>query len=158
MEFVPPDCPVEPAGYLKTFSKTLTTVKRLNHHLYRSERITTLRKRLSCYTLKIALSDVHRDSFSEVSRMDSSIVIFHHKIELAGASRIRRSLMIRVGRLTGIFYRFASCSTAKLAKFLRDFSESPGPDDFSSKRKGRVRARGLNQSLLHLEAGGKTQF
>lgn len=29
----------------------------------------------------------------------------------------------------------------------------------SSKRKGRVRARpGLNQSLLHLEAGGKTQF
>jgi hypothetical protein len=43
-----------------------------------------------------------------------------------------------------------------MAKFPRDLSV---PGDLPSKRKGRAGALGgLNQSLLHLEAGGKTQF
>jgi len=52
MEFVPPDCPVEPAGYLKTFSKTLATMKRLNHRLYHSERITVTKKETDCVLKK----------------------------------------------------------------------------------------------------------
>lgn len=59
MEFVPPDCPVEPAGYLKTFSKTLATVKSFKpSFILQRTHYRPKEKTLIVYALKTTLSDI----------------------------------------------------------------------------------------------------
>jgi len=80
--------------------------------------------------------------------------------------RNRAIARVRVGELAGTFDRLARSISRDgqksrgggLAKLRRDLSSCPTTFLFVETKRQSWRARGLNQSLLHLEAGGKTQF